>query len=128
MITELAHEQLEGLAFADFGGATIEQVAAWLYTAEPQFMAALEGDIKVRGLLLPTELASGHLVVRGQHRIAAAYRAGVPVPVTDCGYQRSPAETVEHYKWAALRRSFPGELAAWRRHDRHAWTAMAVGA
>jgi hypothetical protein len=48
--------------------------------------------------------------------------------VTDCGYHRTPAQTVEAFQWAALRRSFPGELEAWRRHDRHAWTAMAVSA
>ena len=50
-MTNLSPADLEELAFSDFAGARIEQVAEYLYATEPQFMAALEADIRVRGLL-----------------------------------------------------------------------------
>jgi hypothetical protein len=61
MITKLAPEQLAALDFASFAGATLAQVADWLYAAEPQFMAALESDIRVRGLLQPQPTGLGCL-------------------------------------------------------------------
>jgi len=124
-VKTLAPADLEQLIFADFAGARIDQVADYLYATEPRYMAALEEDIRVRGVSQPAELIGEHMVIHGHHPVAAAYRAGVPVPVVRQGRERTPAETAEHYYWAALRRSFPGELAAWRRHDPHSWTALA---
>jgi len=109
-MTELAPADLARLSFSDFAGASIEQVAGYLYATEA------------------VELLGEHLVVRGSHRAAAAWRAGISVPVAPHGHSRTPAQTIEHYGWAALRRSFPEELAAWRRHDPHSWTALAGAA
>jgi len=127
-MTELAPADLARLSFSDFAGASIEQDAGYLYATEPRFMAALEADIRARGLSQAVELLGEHLVVRGSHRAAAAWRAGISVPVAPHGHSRTPAQTIEHYGWAALRRSFPEELAAWRRHDPHSWTALAGAA
>lgn len=127
-MTTLAPADLEQLIFADFAGARIAQVASYLYTTEPRYMAALEADIRERGMRQPAELIGGHLVIHGHHPMAAAYRAGAPVPVAAQGRERTPAETAEHYWWAAMRRTFPEELAAWRRHDPHSWTALAGAA
>ena len=124
-MTELAPADLAQLRFSDFAGAGIEQVAAYLYAAEPNYMAALEADIQVNGITEAVELLGEHLVVRGHHRVAAAWRAQVSVPAAPYGHCRIPDETIQHYRWAALRRSFPGDLAAWRRHDPHCWAAMA---
>lgn len=127
-MTDLAPDQLEQLVFSDFAGATIRQIADYLYATEPNFMAALEADIRLRGISQAAELLGEHLVVRGHHRMAAAWRADMPVPVAPYGHHRTPGQTIEHYWWAALRRSFPDELAAWRRHDPHSWTALAGAA
>jgi hypothetical protein len=125
-MTDLSPADLEQLAFADFAGARIEEVAAYLYATEPQFMTALASDIQLRGVLLPAELTGGYLVIRGRHRMAAAYRAGMPVPTAPAGYGRAPEQTIEHYRWAALRRSFPEELQAWRRHNPNSWKMLAA--
>src|SRR5262245_47519585 len=111
-MTELVPADLAQLRFSDFAGADIEQVATYLYAAEPNFMAALEADIRERGLIEPVELLGGYLVVRGHHRTAAAWRARVSVPVAPYGHSRTPGQTIEHYLWAALRSRFPEELAA----------------
>ncbi len=127
-MTDLTPADLEQLAFSDFAGARIGQVADYLYATEPNFMAALEADIRLRGLTEAVELLGGHLLVRGHHRAAAAWRAEMSVPSAPFGHSRTPDQTIEHYRWAALRRSFPEELAAWRRHDPHSWTALAGAA
>ena len=127
-MTVLSPADLEQLRFSDFAGARIAHVADYLYATEPNFMAALEADIRLRGLAEAVELLGGHLLVRGHHRAAAAWRAKVSVPSAPYGHCRTPDQTIEHYRWAALRRRFPEELAAWRRHDPHSWTTLAGAA
>jgi hypothetical protein len=127
-VTDLAPADLEQLAFSDFAGASVSQVADYLYATEPNYMSALEADIRVRGITEAVELLGAHLVVRGCHRVAAAWRAQATVPSAPYGHSRTPHATVQHYWWAALRRRFPKELAAWRRHDPHSWTTLAGAA
>jgi len=115
---------LTRLIFSGFAGAGIGDVANYLYRTEPRYMAALEADIRERGITEAVELLGSCLLVRGHHRAAAAWRAGAAVPAAPCGHSRTPDQTIEHYCWAALRRRYPGELAAWRQHDPHSWTAL----
>ena len=127
-MTDLAPADLGTLAFSDFVGASIGQVADYLYATEPRFMAALEADIRARGVTGAVELLGGHLLVRGHHRAAAAWRAQVSVPSAPYGHNRTPDQIIQHYWWAALRRRFPQELAVWQRHDLHSWTTLAGAA
>ena len=111
---------LTGMHFYDFPDGDIEEVAAYLYRNEPEFMSALETDIRGRGVLEPVELQDGTTVVDGHHRAAAAWRAGSAVPVT----RQEPGgagPSAEHQRWAELRRSHPAEHSARLNHDPDRW-------
>ncbi len=114
-------DQFSSLTFRDFPGGTIDDVAARLYRDEPTFMSELEADIAAHGVHEPVELARWiDRLEEGHHRIAAAYRAGRPVPFTRGGGLRMVDED-EQRRWSMRRRQLPEEYAARMAHDPARW-------
>jgi len=115
----LDHEQFGALRFQDFRGGDIRDVARCLYRDQPEFMQALEADVRERGVQEPVELGHEDTIKEGHHRLAAAYVAGRDVPVALYGerYPRDP----ETPRWDQLRRDHPGEYAARMSHDPRYW-------
>jgi hypothetical protein len=115
----LDHDQFGELRFLDFRGGDIHDVVRCLYRDEPEFMRALEADVRERGVREPVELGHGDRITEGHHRIAAAYVAGRDVPVAFPGedYPRDPAAA----QWSQLRRDHPGEYEARMNHDPLRW-------
>jgi hypothetical protein len=64
----LNHEQFGALRFQDFRGGDIRDVARCLYRDQPEFMQALEADVRERGVQEPVEL--GHEDTRTRSRKA----------------------------------------------------------
>jgi hypothetical protein len=118
----LEPEAFAGLQFNDFPGAGIDDVAWVLYHNEPQFMRALEADVRERGVQEPVELVAADTIEEGHHRVAAAYRAGVPVPVADGG-EPYPVDEAERSRWRAQRLAHPEEYEARMNHDPRRWDA-----
>jgi hypothetical protein len=119
----LEPEAFAGLQFNDFPGAGIDDVAWVLYHNEPQFMRALEADVRERGVQEPVELVAADTIEEGHHRVAAAYRAGVPVPVADGG-EPYPVDEAERSRWRAQRLAHPEEYDARMNHDPRHWDAI----
>jgi hypothetical protein len=111
------------LQFGDFPGGDIGDVASVLYHREPQFMRALEADVRESGVLEPVELGAGDTIKEGHHRVAATHRAGVPVPVVFYGelYGRDEAE---HARWDSIRARHPEEYTVRMNHDPYWWDAL----
>lgn len=94
-------------------GARIDRVADVLYAREPQFMSQLEAHARENGIQKPIGLEEHKdqlRITEGHHRAAAAYRAGVPLPLGEQIHDESDRE------WAAKRpreeqraRNFLGE-------------------
>lgn len=92
------------LRFSDFPGGTIVDIADHLFRIEPNFMRALEADVREDGVSEPVELGRGDTIMDGHHRMAAAYRVGVGVPVAFYG-ERYPVDRAQQAWWDDLRRS-----------------------
>jgi ParB-like chromosome segregation protein Spo0J len=116
-------DQFGKLKFGDFPGGTIDEVADHLYMREPQFMDKLESSVRRNGVREPIELGQGDRVTEGHHRIAAAYRAGQPVPYVEQGQRgdRSSKETTNSRRWRNIRRDLPDEYAARMNHSQRNW-------
>lgn len=82
------------------GRAPIDRLADVLYAREPQFMGQLEAHARENGIQKPigVEAHKDQLrITEGHHRAAAAYRAGVPLPLGEQIHDESDRE------WAARR-------------------------
>jgi hypothetical protein len=97
------------LQFGDFPDADTSDVARVLHDTEPAFTQKLEADIRDRGVQEPVESDAWDTVKEG-HRIVAAHRPRVPVPVVCYGelYERDEAE---HARWDSIR-AHPAEYTA----------------
>jgi hypothetical protein len=119
---ELTPDTYLSLAFHDFPDAAIYEVADYLYEREPHFMNRLEADIRQHGVSQPVELGEDNTIEDGHHRIAAAYRADIPVPTVVYGewYAKDAAEVAA---WLAIRQEHPAEQGAAMAHDPRTWDA-----
>jgi len=117
---QLTPDTFGSLGFRDFPGGRIEDVARCLYRTEPAFMAALEAHVRQHGVRQPVELGARDTIEDGHHRIAAAYRAAVPVPVAFYG-EDYPKDAAEEARWRAIRQEHRAEYEARMAHDPRGW-------
>jgi len=117
----LTPDQVRSLTFKDFPGGTIDEVADRLYRNEPTFMSELQADIAAHGVHERVKLNRwADRLEEGHHRVAAAYRAGQPIPFTRGGGFRFVDED-EQRKWMMRRRELPEEYEARMAHDPARW-------
>jgi hypothetical protein len=101
--------------FEEYGGTGISDVADILYSREPKFMATLENSIRRRGVQDPVDVVpegDRNMIYDGHHRAAAAYRAGVSLPITTEAIPRTDTVRARDYHWNQVRNRWPEERDA----------------
>lgn len=67
--------------------ATIEGMHAYRYSREPEYMAALEADVKKNGFRNPVRVSpnpdGSMALLDGSHRAAVAYHLNIPLPISN---------------------------------------------
>lgn len=83
-------------------GATIASLHESRYSREPEYMAALEADVKKNGFRNPVRVspdADGSIsLLDGSHRAAVAYHLGIPLPVSNGDNENTRNTSLWHKK------------------------------
>jgi hypothetical protein len=84
------------------------EISRRLYSQQPEYMSALEDDVKQNGFQHPVETEQTpegeHHILDGHHRAAVAYNLGIPFPRADKNYRRSPANKDSEARWHRIGR------------------------
>jgi hypothetical protein len=96
------HPEQFGQMRSSLLGKTLPEVAKHHYKNSPEYMRALERDVKRNGFQHPIAVSEEDPtdITGGHHRAAVAYKLGIPVPVRPEGdWEFSEEHKVDTDKW-----------------------------